>query len=50
MFPRFDKEADDGFLAARLGSLQMVQALNEHERRSVGLHNEPADRLAGHTI
>ena len=36
MVPRLDKKADDVFLAERLGSLQTVQALDEHEPRSVG--------------
>ena len=31
MPPRFDKEAHDGLLAERLGSLKPVQGLNEYE-------------------
>src|SRR5262245_19556548 len=40
VLPRFDKEADNGFLAERLSSLQTVQALNEHETRSVGPYED----------
>jgi hypothetical protein len=34
------QEADDGFFAERLGGLQAVQALNEHETRSVGPYED----------
>jgi len=32
---RFYAEADDGFLAERLGDFQPVQALNQHETRAI---------------
>jgi hypothetical protein len=32
---RIDKEANDGFFAERLGSLQPVQTLNEYEAHAV---------------
>ena len=35
MFARFHAEADDGFLAERLGGFQPVQALNQHETRAI---------------
>src|SRR6516162_5322071 len=36
VLPRLDEKADDSLFAERLGGLQAVQALNEHETRSVG--------------
>jgi hypothetical protein len=32
---RFYAEADDGFLAERVGDFQPVQALNQHETRAI---------------
>ena len=36
MLPCLDKKPDDSLFSERLGGLQAVQALNEHETRSVG--------------
>jgi hypothetical protein len=38
VFPRIDKEADDSFFAERLGGLQPMQTLNEHETRAIRSH------------
>jgi hypothetical protein len=40
MLARFDAEADDGFLAERLGGFQPVQALDQHEPRAVRTHKD----------
>jgi hypothetical protein len=37
---RFHAEADDGFLAKRLGGFQPVQALDQHETRDVRSHQD----------
>lgn len=38
MFTRVHAEADDGLFAQCLGSLQAVQALDQHEARAVRAH------------
>jgi hypothetical protein len=35
VLPRINKEADDSFFAERLGGLQPMQALNEHETPAI---------------
>src|SRR6516225_7576977 len=40
MLARLDAEANDGFLAKRLCSLQTVQALDQHKAHSVGPHQD----------
>jgi hypothetical protein len=37
---RFRGEADDGFLAERLGGFQPVYALDQHETRAVRTHQD----------
>jgi hypothetical protein len=36
VFPRIDKEGDDGLFAKRFGGLEPVQTLNKYEARAVG--------------
>jgi len=40
MLPGVDAVADDGGLAQRLGGLKPVQALDQHEARSVRAHQD----------
>jgi hypothetical protein len=40
MLALFHAEADDGFLAKRLGGFQPVSALDQHETRAVRTHQD----------
>jgi hypothetical protein len=40
MLPGFDAVTNDGGLAQRLGGLKSVQALDQHEARAVGAHQD----------
>ncbi len=40
MLSRFHAEADDSFLAERLGGFQPVQALDQHETRAIRTHQD----------